>query len=118
VIRSRERPWVPSSVDAWYARLADEIAGLGPAATVDYVERLAARQERRTDYLCVNLNAATNVMSPRARALLVGRWDAGRAWGIRGTSTRRGSPMRNESRSSRPNLRAPSSTPRSWRPAC
>ena len=72
MIRSQERPWVPSSVDAWYARLADEVAGLGPAATVDYVERLAARQERRTDYLCVNLNAATNIMSPRARALLGG----------------------------------------------
>ncbi len=72
MIRAQERSWVPSSVDAWYARLTDEIAGLGPAATVDYVERLAARQEQRTDFLCVNLNAATNIMSPRARALLGG----------------------------------------------
>ena len=74
MIRPRARPWVPSRVDAWYARLAGEIAGLDPAATVDYVQRLAARQEQRTDYLCVNLNAATNVMSPRARPAWRDAW--------------------------------------------
>ena len=49
VICPQGRSWVPSSVDAWYAGLAEEIADLGPAATVDYVERLAARQEERTE---------------------------------------------------------------------
>lgn len=66
------RPWIPPAVDAWYARLALEVSPLAPAELIRQVERLAARQERWTDYDCINLNAATNVMSPRARALLGG----------------------------------------------
>jgi len=66
------RSWVPPAAAEWYARLADEAAALDPAALVAGVERWARHQERWTDYECINLNAATNVMSPRARALLGG----------------------------------------------
>jgi glycine hydroxymethyltransferase len=72
VIRPQGRPWVPPSVNAWYAQLTGETAELSPAAIVAYVEHLATRQQQRTDHDCVNLNAATNVMNPRARALLGG----------------------------------------------
>ena len=64
------RPWVPPAVDAWYARLAHEAAALDPAALVARVETWVGHQERWTDDECINLNAATNVMSPRARALM------------------------------------------------
>jgi glycine hydroxymethyltransferase len=66
------RPWVPPPAADWYARLAEEAAALEPAALAAAVEAWARRQERWTDAECINLNAATNVMSPRARALLGG----------------------------------------------
>jgi glycine hydroxymethyltransferase len=65
-----ERPWAPSDADAWHARVADELAGLELSGIAGEVERLAASQEARVDRACLNLNAATNVMNPRARALL------------------------------------------------
>ncbi|HLJ59259.1 MAG TPA: aminotransferase class I/II-fold pyridoxal phosphate-dependent enzyme [bacterium] len=64
------RPWVPSAADAWYARLADEAAVLDPAALVARVEHWVEHQAWWTDDTCINLNAATNIMSPRARALM------------------------------------------------
>jgi glycine hydroxymethyltransferase len=66
------RPWVPAALDEWYARLAGETAGLDPGALAAAVERWARHQEHWTDFECINLNAATNVMSPRARALMGG----------------------------------------------
>lgn len=66
------RRWVPREVDAWYAHLTQEAAALAPEAAIREVERLVARQERWTDDACLNFNAATNVMNPRARALLGG----------------------------------------------
>ena len=64
------RPWVPAVTDAWYARVIDGTADLDPAGLVMEVERLTTSQEHWTDQECINLNAATNVMNPRAAALL------------------------------------------------
>jgi glycine hydroxymethyltransferase len=64
------RPWVPAEADAWYARVASEVAGLDVPAAAAEVERLAAYQASWADRRCLNLNAATNLMNPRGRALL------------------------------------------------
>ncbi len=66
------RPWVAPELDAWYAQLARQADALEPAAVPRHIEDLASRQERWTDRECLNLIAATNVMNPRARALLGG----------------------------------------------
>ena len=64
------RPWVPTDADAWYARAAGDFVDLELSTVVAEIERLAASQESWADRACVNLNAATNVMNPRGRALL------------------------------------------------
>jgi glycine hydroxymethyltransferase len=69
-IEPLRRPWAPPSADALYARIAREVAGLELSAIVAEIERLAESQATLTDHACVNLNAATNVMNPRGRALL------------------------------------------------
>lgn len=61
-----------SDADAWHARVAGELAGIDVSAVAGEVERLAASQESWADATCVNLNAATNLMNPRGRALLAG----------------------------------------------
>jgi glycine hydroxymethyltransferase len=66
------RPWVPPDTDAWHARAAEILDGLTPAAITAEIERLAARQDSWADRGCLNLNPATNLMNPRARALLAG----------------------------------------------
>jgi glycine hydroxymethyltransferase len=66
------RPWVTSDADAWHAGVAGDLAGLDFSAVAGEIERLAASQESWADNACVNLNAATNLMNPRGRALLAG----------------------------------------------
>jgi glycine hydroxymethyltransferase len=66
------RPWVSAGADAWHARAAGRLEGLDPAAIAAEIERLAASQESWADRECLNLNAATNQMNPRGRALLAG----------------------------------------------
>jgi glycine hydroxymethyltransferase len=67
-----KRPWAPAGADAWHARAAAGFAGVDLGAIASEVERLAAAQESWVDRDCVNLNAATNLMNPRARRLLAG----------------------------------------------
>lgn len=64
------RPWAPADADARHAQIAGETAGCDPAAIAGEIERLAGAQARVTDLASINLNAATNVMNPRAQALL------------------------------------------------
>jgi glycine hydroxymethyltransferase len=64
------RPWVPEAAERYVQSLADRIAG----RSADEIERelLACVAENRAIHErdCVNLNPATNVMNPKAEALL------------------------------------------------
>jgi glycine hydroxymethyltransferase len=63
-----DRPWLPAPV----AERIREISSQAPtgAALQAEIERLAVENHRIHDVTCVNLNPATNVMNPRAEALL------------------------------------------------
>ena len=64
------RPWVPEAPERYVQSLAERVAG----RSADEIERdlLAYVAENRTIHErdCVNLNPATNVMNPKAEALL------------------------------------------------
>jgi glycine hydroxymethyltransferase len=64
------RPWVPQAAERYVQSVADRVAGRG----ADEIERdlLAYVAENRAIHErdCVNLNPATNVMNPKAEALL------------------------------------------------
>lgn len=64
------RPWVPEASERYVQRIAGQVAGLDAAgverALLAYVEENRAIHERD----CVNLNPATNMMNPKAEALL------------------------------------------------
>ncbi|MFT4151476.1 MAG: aminotransferase class I/II-fold pyridoxal phosphate-dependent enzyme [Paracoccaceae bacterium] len=63
------RPWVPAECEALIARIAAETAA--PSDRVaDRIEALVERNLAIHDRECFNLNPATNVMNPRAEAVL------------------------------------------------
>jgi glycine hydroxymethyltransferase len=66
----QSRPWVPEAVERYIQSLAERVAG----RSADEIERdlLALVAENRTIHErdCINLNPATNVMNPKAEALL------------------------------------------------
>ena len=64
------RPWVPAGAEERVRTVAEAAAGAPPAAVLAEIDRLAAENRRIHDDECVNLNPATNVMNPRAEALL------------------------------------------------
>ena len=65
-----KRDWVPAQSEALVQKIAAETATASSAAIADRITTLA--QENRTihESACFNLNPATNVMSPRAEAIL------------------------------------------------
>jgi glycine hydroxymethyltransferase len=64
------RPWVPDQCEAFVQRVAAESArGNGPAIAQRICD-LAAENRLIHERECFNLNPATNVMNPRAEALL------------------------------------------------
>jgi glycine hydroxymethyltransferase len=63
------RPWVPAQCEALIQRHATETAAAS-AEVARRIERLAEANRRIHDRDCFNLNPATNVMNPRAEALL------------------------------------------------
>lgn len=63
-----DRPWLLPAVDARVREVA--AAGLVGGALQAEIERLAGENHRIHDVTCLNLNPATNVMNPRAEALL------------------------------------------------
>lgn len=67
------RPWLPQRVQDRVAAVARSAAALSPVEVQAEVERLVEESHRIHDVDCVNLNPATNVMSPRAEALLSAR---------------------------------------------
>ncbi len=65
-----KRGWVPAATEGFVARIAWETSRADSASTAARLEALA--DENETIHLkdCFNLNPATNVMNPRAAALL------------------------------------------------
>lgn len=67
------RPWLPAAAEARVAETLAGLDGLSAPSLQDEIERLAAANHRIHDLECVNLNPASNVMNPRAEALLAAR---------------------------------------------
>lgn len=64
------QPWLPEHSRAYVQALATETADRsGPAALVE-LDRLVAANRQIHDRDCLNLNPATNIMNPRAEAML------------------------------------------------
>lgn len=64
------RGWVAGTIEDHVARQAELTAGSPSEAVVARVEACAAANRRIHEVECINLNPATNVMNPRAEALL------------------------------------------------
>lgn len=64
------RPWVPAACETRVQSIAAQAAGTTDTALRDRVEALALRNREIHETECFNLNPATNVMNPRAEALL------------------------------------------------
>lgn len=64
------RGWVPKASEDYVLRVAGEVAGTGADAVAERISALAAENKRIHEEDCVNLNPATNVMNPKAEALL------------------------------------------------
>lgn len=64
------RPWTPAVVEERTSSVAAAMADRSPAEQQAEVERLVAENHRIHDVAAINLNPATNVMNPRAEALL------------------------------------------------
>ena len=70
--RLAHRPWVPTESESRAAAIADEAVELGAPARVTRLSELIDANTRIHDDECVNLNPATNTMSPAATAALAG----------------------------------------------
>ena len=64
------RGWVPAGCEARVAAIATETARADGSAVLARIEALAAENRKIHERDCFNLNPATNVMNPRAEALL------------------------------------------------
>jgi len=65
-----KRDWVPEGCEARVQEIAGQTAKSGSDALRDRIEGLAKENLRIHERACFNLNPATNVMNPRAEALL------------------------------------------------
>lgn len=66
----QSRPWTPATVDAHVQAIARACAALDSDALDGEIARLVAENHRIHDVEGINLNPASNVMNPRAEALL------------------------------------------------
>ncbi|MGW1680839.1 aminotransferase class I/II-fold pyridoxal phosphate-dependent enzyme [Saccharopolyspora sp. NPDC002376] len=64
------RPWVPEESEKRVQTIAADAANATPNALLAELDGLVAENRRIHDVECVNLNPATNIMSPRAEAML------------------------------------------------
>lgn len=64
------RPWVPAPVETHVQAIAAAAAALDSAGIDSEIARLVAENHRIHDVEGINLNPATNVMNPRAEALM------------------------------------------------
>jgi glycine hydroxymethyltransferase len=65
-----KRSWVPQPVETYVHAIAERTAGMDADATEAELARLIDESRRIHDVDCVNLNPATNIMNPRAEAVL------------------------------------------------
>lgn len=65
-----ERPWIPEHSEQRIADVAAGIADAAPGPVLAELDRLVAENRQIHDVESVNLNPATNVMNPRAEAML------------------------------------------------
>ena len=64
------RPWVPENCEQYIQDVAAKTAGASSADIANQIEALAEDNRKIHERDCFNLNPATNVMNPRAEALL------------------------------------------------
>ncbi len=65
-----KRSWVPGACETRVMEIAGETMGRSPAESATRIEVLAAQNREIHERECFNLNPATNVMNPRAEAML------------------------------------------------
>jgi glycine hydroxymethyltransferase len=66
----KPRSWVPEGVEAYIHEIAEKTAHQSSGDIAGTLENLAQQNRLIHDQKCFNLNPATNVMNPRAEALL------------------------------------------------
>jgi glycine hydroxymethyltransferase len=64
------RPWLPARSDALVREVSSQVGNLDAATVLAKLDRLVEENHRTHDVLSVNLNPATNVLNPRAEAML------------------------------------------------
>jgi glycine hydroxymethyltransferase len=64
------RPWVPAACEVLVQRYAAETSAAGSAAVAGRLDSLVDANRQIHERDCFNLNPATNVMNPRAEAML------------------------------------------------
>ena len=64
------RPWVPAAVERYIQGVADQTAAANSATTEARLDTLITENRQIHQQHCFNLNPATNVMNPRAEAML------------------------------------------------
>ena len=65
-----QRPWVPENCEHYIQDVAAKTAGASSVDIANQIEALAEKNRQIHERDCFNLNPATNVMNPRAEALL------------------------------------------------
>ncbi|MEO0623477.1 MAG: aminotransferase class I/II-fold pyridoxal phosphate-dependent enzyme [Pseudomonadota bacterium] len=65
-----DRPWMPETARTRIAGIESALAGAAPGALADRIAALTSENRRIHERECFNLNPATNVMNPKAEALL------------------------------------------------
>jgi len=66
----KKRSWVPEACESLVMRVAQMTEAAASADVIERIESLAKENKRIHERECFNLNPATNVMNPRAEALL------------------------------------------------
>ena len=64
------RQWVPDVCETYIQRIAIQTAGQSNQAVADRISALIAENRAIHDTDCINLNPATNVLNPKAEAVL------------------------------------------------
>jgi glycine hydroxymethyltransferase len=66
----QHRPWAPQSCEQYVQSIAESVSRQDPDATERQLAALIAENRAIHERQCVNLNPATNVMNPKAEAVL------------------------------------------------
>ena len=65
-----QRNWVPAACEAYIQTIATEVAASDDVAIEARIEALICENQKIHDEDCINLNPATNVLNPKAEAVL------------------------------------------------